>query len=77
MVAMHPTKLKSFSTSTVHTTAAENVEPAAREVGMLGGLTRVCKSVGDRELEAPPTRLKNECKNLGRHLELSKVGSGW
>ena len=52
LVAMPPNKAKSVSASTVHTAAAENVGPAARRVGMLGGLSRVRKRVDDGELEA-------------------------
>ena len=43
LVAMHPNKAKSFSVATVHTTAAENMEPEARRVGMFGGHTQKIK----------------------------------
>ena len=56
LAAMHPNKAKSFPVDTVakswYTTAAENVGPEARIVGMLGRDTRLSKSVDDGEVEA-------------------------
>ena len=59
LVVVHPNRVKSFPAATVpevkklrHTAAAENAGPEARRGGMLGGHTRVSKSVDDGEVEA-------------------------
>ena len=60
-LVVHPEKEKSFSAATTtvqswYTTAVENVGPEARRVEMLGGHTRVSKSVDNGEVEVEELR---------------------
>ena len=75
LVAIQPNEAKSCPAATC---AAENVGPEARRVGVLGGHTRVSKSVDDGEVEVcweccPLHVGRTKARTLGRkHLELSE-----
>ena len=70
LVGMHPDKAKSFSAATVHTTAAKNMRPEARRVGMFEGHTQKIKIAHSMENSrrvgsAAPTTSGKQGKNSG------------